>query len=80
MATGHAVGKIGTKGLLAWSLTIDGKVGRIEFDIPDNLTETAKMEMLLSTSGFTPTQVTLGDGRVVKANVQIGASKPITAK
>ena len=75
MASGHQVGKVGTKGLLAWSLVIEGKVGRIEFDIPDDLTETPKMEMLLSTSGFTPTAVTLSDGRPIKANIQIGSSK-----
>ena len=74
MATNHVYGQ-------NWTLEIkskgEGKGSQliITADVPDELHATAKMEMLLSTSGFTPTSATLADGRPLKANVQVGVSK-----
>ena len=74
MATNHVFGQ-------NWTIEIVSK-GKdkgnqlvIKADILDTLHETPKMEMLLSTSGFTPTSASLADGRPLKANIQVGVSK-----
>ena len=68
MATGHIIGK-------DLKIGVDAKKGvTVQADLLDNLHPTAKMEMLVSTSGFIPTGAVV-DGKPVFANIQIGVKK-----
>ena len=69
MATPHVVGT-------DLKVTIDEKTGvTVNAELIDDLVETAKMKMLVSTSGFIPVGANL-NGQPLYMNLQMGIKKP----
>lgn len=68
MATAHIIGKDLT-------VKITDKDGiTVKANLLDDLHETAKMKLAVSTSGFIPTGATI-DGKPVMMNLQLGIKK-----